>query len=393
MHVFLGGIFAAPIAFVGYSFGNAVAYPAARTIDRLMLLPMLAASVAMVVSLALLPPVRATEIGVARRLLELDLPDPVAEPTPSTRLLGAAWLGIVTAIGAVAVGGLFVLVPMGLNFIYFPFSGADQLLLPTATEGTHLTSGWASGWLVPTGLLLIVISLGLLALGARLSVVWAPHLLGPTEADFAALEIGAAEDAARSNTLARELHKSVGQALTAMTIQASAARVLLTSDPARAVDSLQAIERTGRSAVAELDNVLAAIRSGGPIEPAVPESLADVLTAARRSLALEVTVSVDLAELPEPVAAVLCRVAREGLDNAVRYGAGSAALTIGRRDECLVVDLTNPVVEGVCDESTAAGRGLQDISHEVESLGGRLETEHEERTWRLTARVPVGGKE
>ncbi|GAA2918997.1 hypothetical protein GCM10020221_14070 [Streptomyces thioluteus] len=92
----------------------------------------------------------------------------------------------------------------------------------------------------------------------------APVLLGPSPAD----RLRAAEERARRlavrNRLARELHDSVGHALSAVLLQAGAARKVLDADPGFAREALAAIEETTRTAVGELDTVLGLLREGRP---------------------------------------------------------------------------------------------------------------------------------
>ncbi|WP_405875654.1 histidine kinase [Streptomyces xanthophaeus] len=69
------------------------------------------------------------------------------------------------------------------------------------------------------------------------------------------------------NRLARELHDSVGHALSAVTLQAAAARRVLDRDPAFVREALAAIEDTTRRTVGELDAVLGLLRDGDPAGP------------------------------------------------------------------------------------------------------------------------------
>ncbi len=84
---------------------------------------------------------------------------------------------------------------------------------------------------------------------------WAPAMLGPSpEERIAAAEARA--DLALRNRLARELHDSIGHALSAVSLQATAARRVLERDPHFAREALAAIEDTTRRTLAELDTVL-----------------------------------------------------------------------------------------------------------------------------------------
>ena len=60
--------------------------------------------------------------------------------------------------------------------------------------------------------------------------------------------------------IAGELHDVVAHALSAMTVQASAARRLSERDPARARDAFATVENTGREALAELRRLLGVLR-------------------------------------------------------------------------------------------------------------------------------------
>lgn len=102
--------------------------------------------------------------------------------------------------------------------------------------------------------------------GALLSRA-APWFLGPSAAErIAAMESEAVKLAER-NRLARELHDSVGHALSVVTLQAGAAGRVLDSDPAFAREALGAIEESARAALEDLDHVLGLLRDD-PSRPA-----------------------------------------------------------------------------------------------------------------------------
>ncbi|WP_418608158.1 sensor histidine kinase [Georgenia sp. SUBG003] len=66
------------------------------------------------------------------------------------------------------------------------------------------------------------------------------------------------------NALARDLHDSVGHALTVTSLQAAAAERALDRDPEFVRSALTAIASTGRDAAAELDRALGLLRQGAP---------------------------------------------------------------------------------------------------------------------------------
>src|SRR5699024_8012360 len=61
--------------------------------------------------------------------------------------------------------------------------------------------------------------------------------------------------------IARDLHDGIGHALTIVSVQAAAGGRIADRDPAAAAQALGRIERTAREALAELDQVLADLRT------------------------------------------------------------------------------------------------------------------------------------
>ena len=81
------------------------------------------------------------------------------------------------------------------------------------------------------------------------------HALGESRAS--AVEAAALEERTR---IAGELHDVVAHALSAMTVQATAARRMAERDPARAEAAFATVEATGREALTELRRLLGVLR-------------------------------------------------------------------------------------------------------------------------------------
>ena len=80
---------------------------------------------------------------------------------------------------------------------------------------------------------------------------------------------------AERNRLARELHDSVGHALSIVTVQAGAAGRVLGGDPEFARQALTAIETSARNGLRDLDHVLGLLRDDAASRAPTP-TLADL---------------------------------------------------------------------------------------------------------------------
>jgi signal transduction histidine kinase len=267
-------------------------------------------------------------------------------------------------------------------FLLHVFTGA---LVVAAVLGLIALAG--SWWTAPAAAATV---LGTLLAGRFLAWL-GPALLGPSYAErLQRLEADAAR-ATERNRIAREIHDSVGHALSVVTIQASAARKLIERDPGFAADALATIETTSRRAAAELDDMLSLLRyeTRSPAAPAPGlGSLDELLTAARSAgLTVNSAVSGDLSRLPSLVSEEAYRIVQEGLTNALKYSADHTAtfgLSLDR--ETFGIRLSNPA--GV-RRAARAGRGLRGIEERAAVLGGTATAGPHDGRWVLSVTLPV----
>ena len=261
------------------------------------------------------------------------------------------------------------------------------LLVSSAVFGIIALRGRAWMIVAAAATVLVTVLLGRVLAGL------APTLLGPSYAErLDRLEADAAR-ATERNRLAREMHDSIGHALSLVTVQASAARRVMDRDPAFAEEALQTIETTSRRAAADLDHLLGLLRDERKPRPApapTPDlGCLDELVAAARSagLVIEQTVTGDLTRLPVLVSREAYRIVQEGLTNAVKYSADrTATLRVSLGADTLEIRLANPTSGPV---SLREGRGLRGIDERATTLGGRTSAGAQAGQWTLSVTLPT----
>ncbi|MFF5786558.1 sensor histidine kinase [Streptomyces sp. NPDC012693] len=343
---------------------------------------------------ALFPPARPMSVAAARTLSGVPTERFADGPARGrgARARAAGWLTLHLGAGALVSGATLALPPFAVSVMALPFSPA--LRRSELGRFWGLDRPWWDWAALPLGfLMLLALAVVAAATGALLARL-APRLLGPGPADrLAAAERRAAEAESR-NRLARELHDSVGHALSAVTLQAGAARRVLDggegADLAFVREALTAIEETTRRTVGELDRALGLLRRGGDVEEGVGPGL-DALEALVRGAGPEVAlrVSGDLAPVPEALSREAYRIVQEGLTNAARHAGGKpVTVRLDARTEKVEITMENPLPERPPVARPNGGRGLRGIAERARLLGGTAEAGPADGVWRLAVRIP-----
>lgn len=267
--------------------------------------------------------------------------------------------------------------------------------------------GWWCALLVPLPPLALLL---LVAAAGTATATSARRLLGPSPQErLAALE-ERTEALLEHNRIARELHDSIGHALTVAVVQAGAARAA--SDAAFTERALDAIEETGRAALEDLERVLLVLRrtgrqpTGAGGRPTLGE--ADRLLDSARSSGAEIHAEVTgpLERVPGPVSREGYRMLQEALTNVLRHGgatgqgsgSGQAETGGGRavrvriavQDARLELEVRNALPPGA---STApprtGGSGLRGIRERAALLGGGAVSGPCEDEWRVHVELPL----
>jgi two-component system sensor histidine kinase DesK len=182
--------------------------------------------------------------------------------------------------------------------------------------------------------------------------------------------------------IARDLHDTLGQALTLIALKSQLAGRLAASDPTRAAREMAEVERVARDSLQAVRETVSGYRR---------PTLASELAAARGAFqAAEIEVEIDAvveAPLSGPVDEALAWTVREGVTNILRHsGARHAAITVRRDGASVVAEVaddgrrTATVGDAEEDEpgsgpvAMPVGHGLAGLRERLAGLGGYLES-------------------
>lgn len=334
----------------------------------------------------LIPAVRTGEGVQARWMLTPGEPDAGFSLEPSRtwrdRLRTMVWLEVRLVLGVLAAFAC-VWLPVTCYGLVRAALGRPGGEVPVLRD---IPGHWA--WVLAAPLPLLALYGAVVGLG-RLATAVARALLGPSAAErLAALE-ERTEQLLERTRIARELHDSIGHALTVAVVQAGAARAA--GDPAFTDRALGAIEETGRAALEDLERVLGVLReSGRPVggRPALTD--ADRLLESARASGAEIDaeVSGSLESVPGPVSREGYRILQEALTNVLRH-AGAVPVRVGVdvTGGRLVLDVRNPLAAGPV--GSGGGSGLRGIRERAALLGGRARTGPADGEWQVHVELPV----
>lgn len=194
--------------------------------------------------------------------------------------------------------------------------------------------------------------------------------------------------------IARELHDVVAHHVSAMGVQAGAARAVLERDSAAARSALGAIESSARDALDELRQLLETLRTPDADGPGAStlrlDALGDLVDHARENgLPTTLTVIGEPVEASELVQVNLYRIAQEALTNARRHGGPDAVADVRLRfgDEAIELEVAN---SGRVTTRGRPGLGLVGMRERAVASGGTFEAGPRARGgFVVRARVPA----
>jgi len=199
--------------------------------------------------------------------------------------------------------------------------------------------------------------------------------------------------AAERARIARDLHDVMAHSVSAMVVQAAAARDLVRSDVAGAEAAIDEVTAVGREALGETGRLLRLIRdTDDEVESVAPlglDRLAELVDQFRRNgLRVDLTVEGRLAALPADVDMSGYRIVQEALTNALRYATDRiASVRITRTAAGLRIRIENP---SSGPPHSGGGLGLLGMAERVAVLGGHLSHgRSDDGCFVLTADLPL----
>jgi signal transduction histidine kinase len=182
-----------------------------------------------------------------------------------------------------------------------------------------------------------------------------------------------AEERAR---IARELHDVVAHAVSVMVLHVGAVRHKLPEALSEDADALEGVERTGRTALAEMRQLLGALRDRDDVAALAPQpglgnldSLVDEV--GRAGLPVRLHVEGEPFVLPRAVDLSAYRIVQEGLTNAIKHARASRAdVTVRYGADELQIEVHDDGAGAA--PSDGLGHGLVGIRERVKIYGGEM---------------------
>jgi PAS domain S-box-containing protein len=176
--------------------------------------------------------------------------------------------------------------------------------------------------------------------------------------------------------IARELHDELGQALTALKMDVAWLQNNFGSDPARLASRTLAMSALLDSTMAAVRRIAADLRplilGDLGLEPALEWLVGDF--SRRHGIACSLQVAADCADLAEPIASALYRIAQEGLTNVARHAcATKAGVHIYKEGGKVMLSLQDNGRGFAADSPPGKGAyGIKGIRERVYLLGGQV---------------------
>jgi len=273
--------------------------------------------------------------------------------------------------GRLAVTGLVFSVSLLMLFFGAPAPGPSRRL-PTTELFTSTIWTLKLNTAVSFGLTLLFILLLVNALVAERQSR-EKLLLANTQLQQYALRIEDQATLQERNRIAREIHDSLGHALTAQSIQLENALLFLPAGAEKTETILQTAKQLGARALQEVRRSIATLRS----DPLQGQSLEAVITKAVMEFRTMTEIVPDLViqltrPVPTEINTALYRIVQESLTNICKHSAATAVSIYLQTTGEMIQLKVDDNGRGFDPAQNTTGFGLQGIRERTVALGGQL---------------------
>ena len=180
-----------------------------------------------------------------------------------------------------------------------------------------------------------------------------------------------AEDRERKR-IAREIHDTLGHALTGISAGIDAVGVLIDIDPGRAKTQLQSVSTVVRDGIKDVRGSLNKLRPGALEDHTLRDAVLKLVHEyqAISHLQVDLTYDWDEVDLDVMVEDTVFRVIQESMTNSVRHGHANYMKISFLVEDAYVMILQD---NGVGFDQLQVGYGLKQMRERVSILGGRIE--------------------
>ncbi|MBY6367553.1 sensor histidine kinase [Rhodococcoides corynebacterioides] len=192
------------------------------------------------------------------------------------------------------------------------------------------------------------------------------------------------------NAMARDLHDVIAGHLSSIAIHSTAA---LSRDVDPAVrESLSAIRTGSTAALTEMRAMIDVLHADAADPAVAPPRLADlhVVVDAARATGTDVSVDLEVGDLPTVVDHAAYRIVHEAVVNAMKHAARRPIDVAANRTGTALRLIVRNDLDADSDETRRVGRGLANMKHRAQLLGGDCSAGPCGGHWVVRAHLPVG---
>ncbi|MGJ5673980.1 MAG: sensor histidine kinase [Nostochopsis sp.] len=191
--------------------------------------------------------------------------------------------------------------------------------------------------------------------------------------------------------IAREIHDSLGNALTSLNIQLQTAHKLWHIDPSQAEQFLTEAQKLGSVAIHEVRQSVCALRTNEAQEKSLEELITPVVKNFHQTTGILPSTSISLSTpLPIKVVTTIYRIVQESLTNICKYAQATKVEILVNANFNKVLLVVRDNGKGFSLSQRKTGFGIQGIKERVTALQGNFNIETElGNGCRLTVELPL----